>query len=74
MGHNSKPQNWNWAHLHIPTAVVYGILISFGGYMINLHTRLAVLESNSTKLEQSISDMSVKIDKIYDKVAFGGIK
>lgn len=38
--------------------------------MINLNTRVAVLESSNIQIEQKITDMAIKIDKIYDKIAF----
>lgn len=70
MGQEKCKTGYDWSHLHIPTAVVWGILISLAGYMINLNTRVAVLESSNIQIEQKITDMAMKIDKIYDKIAF----
>lgn len=57
-------------HLSIPTTIIYTALVAITGFMITLNTRVAVLESSETKIEQSIADMSAKIDKIYDKITF----
>lgn len=56
--------------LPIPLTIVYTILIALSGFMITINTRVAVLENSSGKIEASISEMSSKIDKIYDKIYF----
>lgn len=60
------------AHLHlsVPITIIYTALFAISGFLLSINTRVAVLESSETKIERSISEMSIKIDKIYDKITF----
>ncbi len=57
-------------HLNVPVAIIYTALFALSGFLLTLNTRVAVLESGQPKIEQSIQQMSQKIDKIYDKLTF----
>lgn len=57
-------------HLNVPATIIYTALFALSGFLLTLNTRVAVLESSETKIEQSIEQMSQKIDKIYDKLTF----
>lgn len=57
-------------HVNIPATIIYTALFTLAGFLLSLNTRVAVLESSETKIEQSIEQMAQKIDKIYDKITF----
>lgn len=67
---NTKQFPKDHLHLNVPATIIYTVLIALSGFLLTLNTRIAVLESSETKIEQSIEQMSQKIDKIYDKITF----